>query len=134
MPGCATSPMPATTRRRGFGWGRASGVDFFVDGDWRNQLSDKVLYPLYMAPIGGVIRGTVHKDRAMSEPRLTYLNLYLQRLGFSATPAPTLDRKSTRLNSSHLGISYAVFCLKKKKKTHIFQSTNHNKQKNTIYK
>src|SRR5947199_4825948 len=29
------------------------------------------------------------------------------------------DRKSTRLNSSHLGISYAVFCLKKKKKTAI---------------
>src|SRR5438045_736285 len=28
--------------------------------------------------------------------------------------AVTLDRKSTRLNSSHLGISYAVFCLKKK--------------------
>src|SRR5438045_5190157 len=28
-----------------------------------------------------------------------------------------IDRKSTRLNSSHLGISYAVFCLKKKKKT-----------------
>src|SRR5437899_4252875 len=31
--------------------------------------------------------------------------------------APARDRKSTRLNSSHLGISYAVFCLKKKKKT-----------------
>src|SRR2546430_12665853 len=28
------------------------------------------------------------------------------------------DRKSTRLNSSHSQISYAVFCLKKKKKTH----------------
>src|ERR1035438_4805492 len=28
-----------------------------------------------------------------------------------------IDRKSTRLNSSHLGISYAVFCLKKKKQT-----------------
>src|SRR5438132_3392721 len=28
------------------------------------------------------------------------------------------DRKSTRLNSSHTVISYAVFCLKKKKKTH----------------
>src|ERR1035438_6566853 len=27
-----------------------------------------------------------------------------------------IDRKSTRLNSSHLGISYAVFCLKKKRK------------------
>src|SRR5690606_41180282 len=30
-----------------------------------------------------------------------------------------LDRKSTRLNSSHVKISYAVFCLKKKKKKHI---------------
>src|SRR5205814_6360059 len=34
--------------------------------------------------------------------------------GRSGAPAPA-DRKSTRLNSSHLGISYAVFCLKKKK-------------------
>src|SRR5207249_7425572 len=32
------------------------------------------------------------------------------------TPAPLPDRKSTRLNSSHVSISYAVFCLKKKKK------------------
>src|ERR1035438_3385283 len=32
---------------------------------------------------------------------------------FSLHPSGT-DRKSTRLNSSHLGISYAVFCLKKK--------------------
>src|SRR6266496_1144561 len=31
--------------------------------------------------------------------------------------AGRLDRKSTRLNSSHVEISYAVFCLKKKKKT-----------------
>src|ERR1039458_8867729 len=32
-----------------------------------------------------------------------------------AHAADRTDRKSTRLNSSHLGISYAVFCLKKKK-------------------
>src|SRR5207249_6044056 len=32
---------------------------------------------------------------------------------------PALDRKSTRLNSSHVSISYAVFCLKKKKKNYI---------------
>src|SRR2546427_8125485 len=32
------------------------------------------------------------------------------------TPPPARDRKSTRLNSSHSQISYAVFCLKKKKK------------------
>src|SRR2546426_1298328 len=35
--------------------------------------------------------------------------------GLRRVPRPT-DRKSTRLNSSHLVISYAVFCLKKKKK------------------
>src|SRR5437899_9548711 len=35
--------------------------------------------------------------------------------GAALTFAAALDRKSTRLNSSHLGISYAVFCLKKKK-------------------
>src|SRR5207249_6438149 len=31
------------------------------------------------------------------------------------TPTEVIDRKSTRLNSSHVSISYAVFCLKKKK-------------------
>src|SRR5437899_5953064 len=35
-----------------------------------------------------------------------------------AAVSPNKDRKSTRLNSSHLGISYAVFCLKKKKRFH----------------
>src|ERR1022692_5151903 len=38
--------------------------------------------------------------------------------GFAAG-GEALDRKSTRLNSSHLVISYAVFCLKKKQKTDI---------------
>src|SRR5437773_5587897 len=38
----------------------------------------------------------------------------------------TADRKSTRLNSSHITISYAVFCLKKKKKK---KKQNHNKTK-----
>src|SRR5262245_64970923 len=48
-----------------------------------------------------------------------------------STAWPIQDRKSTRLNSSHLGISYAVFCLKKKKnKKSIYTSeenTKHNK-------
>src|SRR2546422_5555901 len=35
----------------------------------------------------------------------------------SSTPLNDADRKSTRLNSSHGYISYAVFCLKKKKRT-----------------
>src|SRR3984893_19343697 len=36
-------------------------------------------------------------------------------LRFSSELAVTIDRKSTRLNSSHVAISYAVFCLKKNK-------------------
>ena len=47
----------------------------------------------------------------------------------ATVPHPvTLDRKSTRLNSSHLVISYAVFCLKKKKT----KKTTKNKKKTTL--
>src|SRR5205809_5129712 len=45
-----------------------------------------------------------------------------------ATFSPTTDRKSTRLNSSHGYISYAVFCLKKKKKQK--QQLTHGQQFN----
>src|SRR2546426_8462798 len=44
----------------------------------------------------------------------------------SSAPTAPSDRKSTRLNSSHLVISYAVFCLKKKKKKKKIIET-HNK-------
>src|SRR6266568_5577441 len=40
------------------------------------------------------------------------------------------DRKSTRLNSSHSSISYAVFCLKKKKKIYFTYQYNKQEQKN----
>src|SRR5947207_10067612 len=43
----------------------------------------------------------------------------------AAAHLEALDRKSTRLNSSHTVISYAVFCLKKKKK-HTIRDTNNN--------
>src|SRR5256885_7157999 len=43
---------------------------------------------------------------------------------FSPTARQRRDRKSTRLNPSHLVISYAVFCLKKKKRTSIHYRTN----------
>src|SRR5262245_63600742 len=45
----------------------------------------------------------------------------------SGGAAGRADRKSTRLNSSHLGISYAVFCLKKKNKKNNTYHT-HDKQ------
>src|SRR2546422_3110094 len=44
------------------------------------------------------------------------LPLSLVQMGHASAPDAERDRKSTRLNSSHGYISYAVFCLKKKKK------------------
>src|SRR2546430_11698823 len=44
--------------------------------------------------------------------------------GGASPPAPAQDRKSTRLNSSHSQNSYAVFCLKKKKKMKYIMDTS----------
>src|SRR2546430_6534629 len=60
-----------------------------------------------------------------------FLHMATLRQASSLTLSSLVDRKSTRLNSSHSQISYAVFCLKKKtKKIKIFQQkkqrlTNH---------
>src|SRR5947207_8623648 len=61
-------------------------------------------------PRGG--RPGLGQEHRAREPRR------LERL-----PHPVGDRKSTRLNSSHTVISYAVFCLKKKKKKKQLQHT-----------
>src|SRR5256885_8521769 len=66
------------------------------------------------------IRGVL-KARKNSVGNLASWNAFLTvARGNIARPVthilPVQDRKSTRLNSSHLVISYAVFCLKKKKK------------------
>src|SRR2546430_9999298 len=49
-------------------------------------------------------------------------------------PKASLDRKSTRLNSSHSQISYAVFCLKKKKSTQyrVIFATPHHRRCRTV--
>src|SRR5690554_7125381 len=72
---------------------------------------------------GGRDRDTTHRIgpvttalRPLSNPRCGHLRAGpLRRSGGGPTRAPGRDRKSTRLNSSHVRISYAVFCLKKKK-------------------
>src|SRR5437867_6380458 len=55
--------------------------------------------------------------RLISETEILELRLGLQHLGLGDEALEFLDRKSTRLNSSHRTISYAVFCLKKKRKS-----------------
>src|SRR5689334_24530854 len=56
--------------------------------------------------------------RVVAEDPLWYAELYLHDAFLM------LDRKSTRLNSSHSSISYAVFCLKKKNNNHQLDSLN----------
>src|SRR5947209_11363746 len=57
---------------------------------------------------------------------LVWTRRHFLRMGFRIVDKD-IDRKSTRLNSSHANISYAVFCLKKKKQTsnylHIYALT-----------
>src|SRR5436190_18696100 len=57
--------------------------------------------------------------------------LLKKRLEGHATHAAHQDRKSTRLNSSHTVISYAVFCLKKKKKQTTTKPTAHTTNQTT---
>src|SRR3712207_8129675 len=85
--------FPYTTLfRSGIGVGRAA------DGARADELVVLLIDP---APRGEVGRPEQRQQRrALVEPR----------------GQPPRDRKSTRLNSSHANISYAVFCLKKKKR------------------
>src|SRR5690625_5893447 len=66
----------------------------------------------------GAGAGCKGSDTADSLERLRLAGTGYPHSGPGAGPAAQ-DRKSTRLNSSHVAISYAVFCLKKKKHKNI---------------
>src|SRR5690606_41090346 len=66
-------------------------------------------------PCCAVRRGQRRGGRRRAPSRGRALLSHAAR-GRAVGTKPKLDRKSTRLNSSHVKISYAVFCLKKKKK------------------
>src|SRR5947199_1223555 len=67
----------------------------------------------------------IDAGKTTTTERILFYTKKIHRIGEVHEGAATMDwmpqeqedRKSTRLNSSHLGISYAVFCLKKKSKT-----------------
>src|SRR5438874_8445674 len=60
-------------------------------------------------------RRAIHRARVERLPTLLEAVSFRLRGHSVVDPARYRDRKSTRLNSSHVEISYAVFCLKKKK-------------------
>src|SRR5688572_32459427 len=86
-------------------------------------LKDLVIFPFIIVPLSVSREKSINAvDQALAENRVIMLTAQkdfqnedpgeddLYRVGTVA-----IDRKSTRLNSSHSQISYAVFCLKKKK-------------------
>src|SRR3712207_7041290 len=76
--------------------------------------------PIYGTPLRGVQSRGHHAHRTREEHRVEDRTRRPQPQRIESGR----DRKSTRLNSSHANTSYAVFCLKKKKKTSL-QHRNH---------
>src|SRR3712207_7740072 len=79
---------------------------------------------LYQAKAHGrnrVVAATEARGLSRGAERRALQQLLAAPIDIVFQPIVDLDRKSTRLNSSHANISYAVFCLKKKKK-----NTNHD--------
>src|SRR5690625_5435143 len=94
-------------------------TDYIDDYENLGELNDIVRNNV---SIDGGIYG-LPRTRPLGRHAVTIRKDWLDNLGLDM-PETIEDRKSTRLNSSHVAISYAVFCLKKKKQ-------KNNKQRNT---
>src|SRR3712207_8620281 len=85
----------------------------FINGEWVESASRETITsidPANRQPVAEVPRGKGEDvDLAVEAARRAFESPEWSEM------APAEDRKSTRLNSSHANISYAVFCLKKKK-------------------
>src|SRR2546426_5601972 len=79
-----------------------------LQGDWSSDVCSSDLVRLVRAYVAEAFE--VERFQRLAN---RYRKRVLRAQGASTLTSP--DRKSTRLNSSHLVISYAVFCLKKKK-------------------
>src|ERR1035438_8113493 len=133
--------FPGASNSGGVNKGAGSINRFTIDDV--NRIKDEATYIKYISPIvragGQVIGGVGNWNTSTQGVSPEYLDIRAWKLAsgeFFTTkdvmakskvcvlgsevkknlfPNDDPDRKSTRLNSSHLGISYAVFCLKKKK-------------------
>src|SRR5207249_8947985 len=82
-------------------------------------ISTKAGWPMWPGPYGnwGSRKYLIASlDQSLRRMELDYVDIFYHHRPDPETPLAETDRKSTRLNSSHVSISYAVFCLKKKKK------------------
>src|SRR5688572_32509406 len=99
----------------------ASKVTFTLDDE--TVLSIRRLAERARKPQSLIVREAVAcyagREDLLSEDERQQTLAVLRDLGEKLPTRPREDRKSTRLNSSHSQISYAVFCLKKKNKKQI---------------
>src|SRR5262245_64867462 len=79
-----------------------------------NATATTEIYTLSLHDALPIFGKTLRASPLLVEECLVFARFGVDRR--AKTRHSSTDRKSTRLNSSHLGISYAVFCLKKKKK------------------
>src|SRR5205807_4827061 len=79
-----------------------------------NRINENYARELMELHTLGVDGGYTQRDVQELARILTGFSVNIDRETPNIRPAMRRDRKSTRLNSSHLVISYAVFCLKKK--------------------
>src|SRR3712207_6879345 len=82
-------------------------------------------YTTLFRSLGGALArlGERESGTARLEEAVVAFRAALKELTRKRVPLQWADRKSTRLNSSHANISYAVFCLKKKKHPRSFSMT-----------
>src|SRR3712207_7918135 len=96
-----------------------------------NDTATTEIYTLSLHDALPIYRGkSVDTDIAFNMVRYRHLCIRISYQHISGVDNGRLDRKSTRLNSSHANISYAVFCLKKKNnisnELHLYQLPIHN--------
>src|SRR5690606_39563781 len=92
----------------------------YVETCGQGAITEEALPKFTRAEAGTVVVAPLHRCAFTPDLLLVYGNsAQVMRLTAAAIVVRTMqtgDRKSTRLNSSHVKISYAVFCLKKKRK------------------
>src|SRR5690606_41953541 len=82
--------------------------------DWAFNLYYWISLFFFVLVVGLIVLFLLKYKRRHEDQKATGQMIHNTLLETSWTVIPLLDRKSTRLNSSHVKISYAVFCLKKK--------------------